>query len=172
VPNRDQLTYEDLLEIVELIKSSAQFSEFHLKVGDIEVDLRRRTDSGSAQPPAARETHAAAQHHGLAGGGELSMEPLAPAPGRRLAHAQDWPENSVVVRSPMVGTYYRAPEPGAAAFVQVGQHVSPETTVCIIEVMKLMNSIPAGIGGVVTHVLVEDAAPVEYGQPLIVLRPQ
>ncbi|HMA31588.1 MAG TPA: acetyl-CoA carboxylase biotin carboxyl carrier protein [Casimicrobiaceae bacterium] len=174
MPKRDQLTYEDLLEIVELIKSSAQFSEFHLKVGDIEVDLRRRADPGIAQPQAARQPRAAPQHRGLAGGGELSMEPVAPAHDRRpvQAQAQDWPEDSVVVRSPMVGTFYRAPEPDAAAFVQVGQHVSPETTVCIIEVMKLMNSIPAGIGGVVTHVLVEDASPVEYGQPLIVLRPQ
>ena len=174
MPKRDQLTYEDLLEIVELIKSSAQFSEFHLKVGDIEVDLRRRADPGAAQPPAAREPLAAVQRRGHVGGGEVSMEPVAPAPERRSAQAeaQDWPEGSVVVRSPMVGTFYRAPEPGAPAFVQVGQHVSPETTVCIIEVMKLMNSIPAGTGGVVTHVLVEDAAAVEYGQPLIVLGPQ
>lgn len=172
MPKRDQLTYEDLLEIVELIKSSAQFSEFHLKVGDIEVDLRRRAEPGAAQPPAAQALRAAVQRSGHVGGGEVSMEPVAPAPERRSAPAQDWPEGSVVVRSPMVGSFYRAPEPGAPAFVQVGQHVSPETTVCIIEVMKLMNSIPAGAGGVVTHILVEDASPVEYGQPLIVLRPQ
>ena len=172
MPKRDQLTYEDLLEIVELIKSSARFSEFHLKMGDIEVDLRRRTDPGAAQPPAAGEPRAAVQRSGHVGGGELPMEPGAPAPERRSAQTQDWPEGSVVVRSPMVGSFYRAPEPGAPAFVQIGQHVTPETTVCIIEVMKLMNSIPAGTGGVVTHILVEDASPVEYGQPLIVLRAQ
>jgi acetyl-CoA carboxylase biotin carboxyl carrier protein len=77
----------------------------------------------------------------------------------------------VVVRAPMVGTFYRAPEPGAAPFVEAGQHVTADTTVCIIEVMKLMNSIPAGCTGVVTHVLVKDAEPVEYGQPLIAIRP-
>jgi acetyl-CoA carboxylase biotin carboxyl carrier protein len=71
----------------------------------------------------------------------------------------------------MVGTFYRAPEPGAPPFVEVGQSVEPDTIVCIIEVMKLMNSIPAGVRGVVTHVLVEDAAPVETGQSLIVVDP-
>ena len=171
MPKRDQLTYEDLLEIVELIKSSAQFSEFHLKVGDIEVDLRRRVDAGVA-PPAAQALRPLAQRSGHVGSGELSMEPVAPAPESPSAATLDWPEGSVVVRSPMVGTFYRAPEPGAPAFVQIGQPVSPEATICIIEVMKLMNSIPAGASGVVTHILVEDASPVEYGQPLIVLRPQ
>jgi acetyl-CoA carboxylase biotin carboxyl carrier protein len=69
----------------------------------------------------------------------------------------------------MVGTFYRAPEPGAHPFVEVGQRVEADTVVCIIEVMKLMNSIPAGCAGVVTHILVEDAQPVEYGQVLVVI---
>ncbi|BCQ28405.1 hypothetical protein NK8_65940 (plasmid) [Caballeronia sp. NK8] len=72
----------------------------------------------------------------------------------------------------MVGTFYRSPEPGAKAFVEVADAVEAESTVCIIEVMKLMNSIAAGAGGVVTHVLVEDGDPVEYGQPLIVIAPK
>jgi len=71
----------------------------------------------------------------------------------------------------MVGTFYRAPEPGAPPFVEVGQQVEPDTVVCIIEVMKLMNSIPAGTRGTVLHILVAEAAPVEAGQALIVLQP-
>ena len=71
----------------------------------------------------------------------------------------------------MIGTFYRSPEPGARPFVLVGDHVSADTTVCIIEVMKLMNSIPAGAEGVVSHILVEDAAPVDANTPLIVLAP-
>jgi acetyl-CoA carboxylase biotin carboxyl carrier protein len=71
----------------------------------------------------------------------------------------------------MVGTFYRSPEPGAKPFVEVGQEVGPGTTVCIIEVMKLMNSLPAGSAGRVTHVLVDDARPVEMGQALIVIDP-
>ena len=72
----------------------------------------------------------------------------------------------------MVGTFYCAPEPGAKPFVQVGQKVEPDTTVCIIEVMKLMNSIAAGVAGTVTHVLVDDAEPVDAGQVIIVIDPK
>jgi acetyl-CoA carboxylase biotin carboxyl carrier protein len=71
----------------------------------------------------------------------------------------------------MVGTFYRAPQPGAPPFVEPGQSVDRDTVVCIIEVMKLMNSIPANARGTVTRILVDDAAAVEAGQPLIVLAP-
>jgi acetyl-CoA carboxylase biotin carboxyl carrier protein len=67
--------------------------------------------------------------------------------------------------------FYRAPAPGQPPFVEVGQSVEPDSILCIIEVMKLMNSIDAGVDGVVTHVLVDDAEPVEYGQPLIAIDP-
>ena len=83
-----------------------------------------------------------------------------------------WPEDSIVIRSPMVGTFYRSPAPGAPPFVEVGQAVEPDTTVCIIEVMKLMNSIAAGAQGTVVQILVEDASLVEAAQPLIVLSPR
>jgi biotin carboxyl carrier protein len=72
----------------------------------------------------------------------------------------------------MMGTFYVAPEPGAPPFVTIGQLVEPDTTVCIIEVMKLMNSIPARARGVVSQVLVDDGAPVEAGTPLIILDPE
>ena len=72
----------------------------------------------------------------------------------------------------MVGTFYRAPVPGERPFVETGQVVEAETTVCIIEVMKLMNSIPAAVRGVVREILVADAQAVQYGQPLIVIEPQ
>ena len=72
----------------------------------------------------------------------------------------------------MVGTFYLSPEPGAPPFVAPGTRVEADTTVCIIEVMKLMNSIPAGCAGMVRRVLVNDAEPVEYGQPLIAIEPK
>jgi len=71
----------------------------------------------------------------------------------------------------MVGTFYVAPEPGAPPFVRIGQVVEPDTTVCIIEVMKLMNSIPAQVRGIVSQVLVEDGATVQADTPLIILDP-
>jgi acetyl-CoA carboxylase biotin carboxyl carrier protein len=94
-----------------------------------------------------------------------AASPYAP-PTRRI------PAGSVVIKSPMVGTFYRSPEPGAKPFVEVGQKVSPDTTVCIIEVMKLMNSLSAGSAGRVTHVLANDAEPVDMGQALIVIDPK
>ena len=70
------------------------------------------------------------------------------------------------VKSPMVGTFYTTPSPDAAAFVKVGDHIGPETTVCIVEAMKVFNEIPAEISGKIVAVLVEHGEPVEFGQPL------
>ncbi len=74
-----------------------------------------------------------------------------------------------VVKSPMVGTFYRSPSPGAEAFVEVGQAVSAGDTLCIIEAMKLMNEIEADQGGVIKAILVENGQPVEYGEPLFII---
>ncbi len=81
----------------------------------------------------------------------------------------DFASHPGCVKSPMVGTAYRSPEPGAAAFVDVGARVTLGQTLLIIEAMKTMNHIPAPRAGVVTHVLIESGQPVEYGEPLIVI---
>jgi len=214
--SNEQMTYRDLLELVELIKSSSDFREFHLKLGELEVDLTRgdgdarnaalpQAPSAAASPgsaagqrppaaPAAQPSGASAaqasaheepprQRHGHVGGGEIVMEAAdpaaAPAAGSQAGHAAHhahsapiaYPPGAVLIKSPMVGTFYRSPEPGARPFVEVGQEVEADATVCIIEVMKLMNSIPAGQKGTVTHVLAEDGEPVEYGQVLMVVAP-
>jgi acetyl-CoA carboxylase biotin carboxyl carrier protein len=75
------------------------------------------------------------------------------------------------IKSPMIGTFYRSPSPEAAAYVEVGTEVHPETVVCIIEAMKVMNEIKAEARGVITQVMVENAKPVEFGQPLFKIRP-
>ncbi|HLG06828.1 MAG TPA: acetyl-CoA carboxylase biotin carboxyl carrier protein [Gemmatimonadales bacterium] len=90
----------------------------------------------------------------IAEGGEGSRPAAPPAP----THKE--------IKSPMVGTFYSAPEPGAEAYVKVGARVSPGQTVCIIEAMKIMNEIEAEFGGVVREILVENAQPVEFGQVL------
>lgn len=155
----EHLTYDDLLRIVELIKSTEHFSEFRLKVGDIEIELRHRK-SGAPMPVSPSVATSAI---------ESRVENLAERAPR--AAAATWPEGSVVVRSPMVGTFYRAPEPGAPPFVEVGQAVKPDSVVGIIEVMKLMNSITADVHGIVAQILVGNAVQVEAGQPIIVIRP-
>jgi len=157
--------YQDLLEIVDLIKTSSRFSEFHIKVGEMEIDIRRGP-AAALSAPAARPAPAAAPEGATGAASELSelSEPPRAAP---LA----FPAGSLLVKSPMVGSFYHAPEPGAKPFVEVGSAVRPDTIVGIVEVMKLMNSIPAAHHGVVTHILVGDGEPVQYGQALIVIEP-
>ena len=148
-----ELTYEDLVKIVELVRSTSHFSEFRLKVGEIEVSLKRA--DGAPRAIAARPA-------------------AAPAPAAEAAKAPVREARSFsghVVTAPMVGTFYRAPAPGEPPFVEVGQKVEADTMVCIIEVMKLMNSIEAGVRGVVREILASNAANVEYGEPLIVIEP-
>ncbi|MGP8021236.1 MAG: acetyl-CoA carboxylase biotin carboxyl carrier protein, partial [Limisphaerales bacterium] len=77
----------------------------------------------------------------------------------------------IEIKSPMIGTFYRAPSPEAANYTEVGSEVNPDTVVCIIEAMKVMNEIKAEAKGVITQVLVENAKPVEFGQPLFKVRP-
>jgi acetyl-CoA carboxylase biotin carboxyl carrier protein len=158
---KDALTYEDLLKIVELVKSSPQFSEFRLKVGEIELHLKRKRDG------------AAGAHEATTGPPPSPAADIVASPKARGGErVESWPEHWIVVRSPMVGTFYRAPAPGERPFVELGQVVEADATVCIIEVMKLMNSIPAGARGTVREIMIADSQAVEYGQPLIVLEPK
>jgi acetyl-CoA carboxylase biotin carboxyl carrier protein len=88
-----------------------------------------------------------------------------------ISDLQSQSANGATIDSPMLGTFYRAEAPGAAPFVDVGAKVSPDTTVCLIEVMKMMNSIPAGVEGTIVEVCAENAALVEFGQPLFRVEP-
>ncbi len=148
-----ELTYEDLVRIVELVKSTSHFSQFRLKVGEIEVELRR-VDGAAPRPQRA----------------VLQNETSSPAV-QPQKEEREFAENLHLVRSPMVGTFYAAPAPDKPPFVQVGQRVSAETQVCIIEVMKLMNSIEAGAEGVVKEILVGNARAVEHGEVLMLIEP-
>ena len=98
-----------------------------------------------------------------------SVEVPAPSPA-----AQPPPSSSeeIEIKAPMVGTFYRAPAPDAAPYVDVGSEVEPDTVVCIIEAMKVMNEIKAEVKGVITAILAENGKPVEYGQPLFRVRPK
>jgi len=155
-------SYQDLLQIVDLIKTSSRFSEFHIKVGEMELDIRR---GGGAPPPQRPLATLAAASAAAAVAETAAAAPSEPHRASPLAY----PAGALLVKSPMVGSFYRAPEPGAKAFVEVGSAVAPDTIVGIVEVMKLMNSIPAAHHGVVTHILVGDGEPVQYGQVLMVI---
>ena len=149
-----ELTYEDLLRIAEVIRTASHFSEFRLKVGDIEVSVRRTNGKDAAPPP------------------EPLAAPPEGAPEDRVLSKSEIPEGVPAVRAPMVGTFYRAPAPGAAPFVEAGSQVEPDTVVGIIEVMKLMNQIEAGVSGIVKEILVGNAQAVEQGQALMSIDPR
>ncbi len=104
-----------------------------------------------------------------AGGGPGTVQP--PAAGGAAPREAAPPSHLLDIKSPMVGTFYNAPEPGAGPYVKVGSRVAPGQVVCIIEAMKIMNEIESEIAGVVREVLVENAQPVEFGQPLFRVDP-
>ena len=97
-----------------------------------------------------------------------ALAPLT-APAASAEEAEDLLPPGTIVESPMVGTFYRSPTPGADPFVEIGQSVSKGDTLCIIEAMKIMNQIEAEVSGTVRAIVVEEGQPVEYGEPLIVI---
>ena len=101
----------------------------------------------------------------------FSLHVLRGAPPARRAASETAPDSVATIEAPMLGTFYRAEGPGEEPFVNVGSEVEPETIVCIIEVMKMMNSVPAGVAGTVVEVCQENADLVEYGAPLFRVRP-
>ena len=95
----------------------------------------------------------------------------APAGAGEKSKAEATPDNLVTIKSPMIGTFYRSASPGKPQFIQVGDEVAPGKVVCIIEAMKLFNEIESEVKGRIVKVLVEDASPVEYDQPLFLVEP-
>lgn len=173
--NNENMTYQDLLQIVELIKSTSHFKEFHLKVGELELDIKRELDT-SLRAESKNIGSGTKQDRDQPRDQQISTQPAtvnSPAAVPLLVRGAlpDYPLGAVLIKSPMVGTFYRAPEPGAQPFVKTGQCVDASATVCLIEVMKLINSIPAGQKGTITHILLEDGEPVEYGQLLMIIDP-
>ncbi len=153
---------KDIKAIIDLMRKNS-VSEFELEKQDFKIRLKRGTNGGGAgsldDAPVVtyvQQPMPAAAIPGSAG----TPVPVAPVP-----------TNEVDVKSPMIGTFYRAPSPESAPYVEVGTEVNPETVVCIIEAMKVMNEIKAEAKGVITQVMVENAKPVEFGQPLFKIRP-
>jgi acetyl-CoA carboxylase biotin carboxyl carrier protein len=152
----DAMDLRKLKTLIELVESSG-IGELEIQEGEERVRITRAVAPGAAASAPAPAYATAV--------------PLAtPAPAA-VAEAPAVPAESEghLVRSPMVGTFYRATSPGAKPFIEVGDAVQVGDTLCIIEAMKLMNEIEADKAGVVKQVLAENGQPVEYGQPLIVI---
>ena len=137
--------------------------EFEYSRGDLKIRLKKPSaNSGASRQFPAPEIiiASAAQAQPAA-----AQTPVAPPPEARSS------EDLHLVKSPIVGTYYESPSPGAEAFIKVGAHVESGQTLCIVEAMKLMNEIESDMSGEVLRIFVENGQPVEYGQPLFGIRP-
>jgi acetyl-CoA carboxylase biotin carboxyl carrier protein len=147
--------------LVELM-NEYDLSEIDLRQGEQRVRLRRgpETVAVSASPSVGLPATSSYSPAGISGrSGDAGESKVADD------------SKAVLIRSPMVGTYYAAPNPDAAPFVKIGDQVGPETTVCVIEAMKVFNEIPAECSGKIVAALVENGAPVEFSQPLFRVEP-
>ncbi|MCW5551537.1 MAG: acetyl-CoA carboxylase biotin carboxyl carrier protein [Verrucomicrobiae bacterium] len=150
---------KDIKAIIDLMRKNS-VSEFELEKQDFKIRLKRGANGGGATSPydeAPTVTYA-------------SPPPAIPVAVAATA-AGPATINEVEIKSPMIGTFYRTPSPESASYVEIGSEVNPDTVVCIIEAMKVMNEIKSEVKGVITQVLVENAKPVEFGQPLFKVRP-
>jgi acetyl-CoA carboxylase biotin carboxyl carrier protein len=158
LPGQDVFDVRKVRRLVELMQQF-DLSQMDLRQGTQRIQLRRGT-----QPPAEAVAQPVAPQAAAAAAVD---KPAVPAAAAASEESQ-----LVLIRSPMVGTFYAASDPEAPPYVKVGDHIGTETTVCIVEAMKVFNEIPAEVSGKVVAVLVKNGAPVEYGQPLFRIDPQ
>jgi acetyl-CoA carboxylase biotin carboxyl carrier protein len=151
---------KDIKAIIDLMKKNS-ITEFELERQDSKIRLKRGLNGGQSAPS---DDTTALISNSLA---QQQAPPLSPTqvPAAPVATGE------IEIKSPMIGTFYRAPSPEAGSYVEVGSDVNADTVVCIIEAMKVMNEIKAEVKGVITQILVENAKPVEFGQPLFKVRP-
>lgn len=154
---------QDLIRAIAELVNEANLAEIELEQDDFRIRVTRTLPGREIVQVAAPSYAAPAAPAPAPAAAASAPVAAAPASGDELA------SHPGTLTSPMVGTAYLAPEPGAKPFVEVGAKVSEGQTVMIIEAMKTMNQIPAHKSGTVTRILVQDASPVEYGEPLVVI---
>jgi acetyl-CoA carboxylase biotin carboxyl carrier protein len=150
---------KDIKAIIDLMKKNS-ITEFELERQDSKIRLKRGLNGGASSAP-QDDT------------GSMVPFPAQPAIVSPAAAQilQPAATGEIDIKSPMIGTLYRAPSPEAGNYIETGLEVNPDTVVCIIEAMKVMNEIKAEVKGIITQVLVENGKPVEFGQPLFKVRP-
>jgi acetyl-CoA carboxylase biotin carboxyl carrier protein len=160
VPGIHSIDLKDVRRLAQLLRETPEIGSIEVKgwFGTGVVITRTTAPAAPAAPLVMAAPIAAA----------APLDPEHREPGPRPASAAPQLKE---IRSPMVGTFYKAPEPGAESYIKVGNRVTPGQTVCIIEAMKIMNEIEAEIAGTVREILVEDSQPVEFGQVLFRVDP-
>jgi len=156
---QDIFDVRKIRRLVELMKEH-DLGEIDLQQGEVRIQLRRAgvATTVSCGPPA---TTASAPASALESAGPPAPESAGPSAAEEKTSG-----NFIVIKSPMVGTFYAAADPDSPPYVKVGDHVGPETTVCIVEAMKVFNQIPAEVSGRIAATLAENGESVEFGQPL------
>jgi acetyl-CoA carboxylase biotin carboxyl carrier protein len=148
---------KDIKAIIDLMKKNS-ITEFELERQDSKIKLKRGLNGNA---PAVQYDEPS-----IAG-----AAPVLPPVGNVSALPQLAATGEIDIKSPMIGTFYRAPSPEAGNYAEIGTEVTADTVVCIIEAMKVMNEIKSEVKGIITQVLVENGKPVEFGQPLFKVRP-
>ena len=169
------LTEDDVLEILNLIEKSG-FDFLQLQMGDLKLVVSKGGYMGGAAVVAASSDHppladAAASIEPAPKAREAEVKPQVdqPQPKPKAAVVR---EGTLPIAAPMVGTFYITPEPGAAPFVEVGGHIDEDTTVGLIEIMKVFNAVRSGVRGIVVEICVQGGQFVEYGQMLMLVKPE
>jgi acetyl-CoA carboxylase biotin carboxyl carrier protein len=153
-----------LKKLIDLVQESG-IGEIEITEGEEKVRISRQV----AGTPIVMAPAMSQMPMGMVPAAPGSYAATGPSAGAAAPAAAPPEQTGHVLKSPMVGTFYRAPSPGAPAFVEVGQQVTKGQTLCIIEAMKLLNEIESDVSGTVKAVLVENGQPVEYGQPLFTI---
>jgi len=165
------MNQKELKELIEFLIEK-DIAEFELERGDVKMRAKRGQEVHVTAPPETRYVHVAAPPPPPPPVEYPIPEVAAPAPPEKAKPPTAAEEPGLhEVKSPIVGTFYEAPSPGALSFVKVGDAVQVGQVLCIIEAMKLMNEIEADVSGEIVKRLVNNAQPVEYGQVLFLIRP-
>lgn len=152
---------KDIKGIIDLMKKNS-ITEFELEKDQFKIKLKRGSAAKAGPAQSSVIEVPAAAPAAIAAPAPASA-PAASAPAPAADEAE--------IKSPMIGTFYRSPSPEAGSYVEVGTEVGPDTVVCIIEAMKVMNEIKAEARGVITRILVDNSKPVEFGQALFKIKP-
>ncbi len=167
------MNQKELRELIEFLVEK-DIAEFEMERGDLKLHIKRGAGAAQVLPAPMVVTHAVPVMPEPAPGAASPPAPAAAAPGSAAgaaaSPAASDDANLHIVKSPMVGTFYEAPSPGAPPYVAVGAAVKEGQVLCIIEAMKLMNEIEADATGEIAKVFVSNGAPVEYGMPLFGIR--
>src|SRR5678815_5261294 len=161
------MDYKQIQELIKLINKS-NIGELSIEEKDFKILIKQKKDKDPqatfiAQPAIQQPVYTQPTHEAIAAQSQSAAQASAESAAKT--------DNLITIKSPMIGTFYKRPSPDKPNFVEVGDEITPGKVVCIIEAMKLFNEIEGEVKGKILKILVEDASPVEYDQPLFLVEP-